>query len=300
MPPKLIFIFIDGIGLGAAGDLNPFATHCLPGFELLSDGQSWTEGAKPIRSDNHCFFGIDAQLGVEGLPQSGTGQASLFTGINCASLAGRHFGPYPHSTSKAAIAESNIFTRLGQLGQPVAFANAYPPVFFEHAKKRNRWSVTTRMCLDSKTEIRTLGHLENNTAVAADITGRGLAVGLNLPVLAINETTAAENLLKLASFNSLTLFEYFHTDKAGHKQSQKDAASCLLSLSRFLTRLVELSLESETTILLTSDHGNLEDLSVKTHTLNPVPFIALGPCAISFSRVTSLTHVTPVVESLFV
>ena len=45
---------------------------------------------------------------------------------------------------------------------------------------------------------------------------------------------------------------------------------------------------------MTSDHGNLEDLSTKTHTRNPVPLFAYGKHHAEFtSRVKNLTHVVP-------
>ncbi len=48
-------------------------------------------------------------LGVEGLPQSGTGQTSIFCGVNASKIVGKHFGPYPYSTLIPIIKEKNIF-----------------------------------------------------------------------------------------------------------------------------------------------------------------------------------------------
>jgi len=46
--------------------------------------------------------------------------------------------------------------------------------------------------------------------------------------------------------------------------------------------------------ILTSDHGNIEDMSVHSHTTNPVPLVAFGPEADAFKAgVNSLTDVTP-------
>jgi len=68
---------------------------------------------------------------VEGLPQSGTGQATLFTGVNCAERVGRHFGPYPHSTTHEILRDHNLFRRVEDASTPVngqthaaTFANA--------------------------------------------------------------------------------------------------------------------------------------------------------------------------------
>ncbi|MDO9170716.1 MAG: hypothetical protein Q7W29_02680, partial [bacterium] len=57
----------------------------------------------------------------------------------------------------------------------------------------------------------------------------------------------------------------------------------------------------ETLVLLTSDHGNLEDLSTRSHTRNPVPLLAWGPGAATLlARCTRLDEVTPALLSLLV
>jgi alkaline phosphatase len=51
-------------------------------------------------------------------------------------------------------------------------------------------------------------------------------------------------------------------------------------------------------VLVTSDHGNVEDLSTRTHTLAPVPVLAFGPAAARVGGVRDLTHVAPLVAEL--
>lgn len=295
----ILLVFIDGIGLGPPGDFNPFSFLSLPGFELLSGGNSFDDESPELNGAKHIYRHIDAGLGVPGLPQSGTGQASLFTGINCAEAAGRHFGPFPHSSSRPILASYNVFSQVKSLGLDVAFANAFPPIFFKHAHKRNRWSVTTRSCLESDTRIRNLDDLEKGQAVAADITGQRLVDHLGLKINVSSETEAAVNLADLSSRNAFTAFEYFHTDKAGHARSHEEAEKCLVSLSSFLVQLVAESFNRTLTLVLTSDHGNLENLAIKTHTENPVPFVAFGELAPSFYGVRSLVDIVPgVIDAL--
>lgn len=291
MQHRILFIFIDGIGIGLPGPSNPFSFLALPAFETLACGQSWTSASDRVNDPYSRFHGIDATLGMPGLPQSGTGQATLFTGFNCAASAGRHFGPFPHSSSRDIIKQHNLFAQVIGLGHTVAFANAYPPVFFEHSLRRNRWSVTTRSCLDAGVEIRTLDHLSRREGVAADVTGERLRAGLGLPVSAVQESEAADTLVSIAAKHRFTLFEYFHTDKAGHARSADEAEKCLLSLDRFLQRIYNTISGTDITLVLTSDHGNLEDLSIKTHTRNPVPLAVFGPGAASFQDVGSIQDV---------
>jgi len=48
--------------------------------------------------------------------------------------------------------------------------------------------------------------------------------------------------------------------------------------------------------VLISDHGNIEDLSTKGHTRNPVPCIAIGSRHEEFAReIKNLTHITPTI-----
>jgi bisphosphoglycerate-independent phosphoglycerate mutase (AlkP superfamily) len=64
--------------------------------------------------------------------------------------------------------------------------------------------------------------------------------------------------------------------------------------------VLEASDLSRLTVVLTSDHGNIEDLSTRSHTLNSVATLAFGLASEHFaSRVRSLTDITPaIVETL--
>lgn len=288
---NILFVFIDGLGVGRDDPgSNPLARHSPPHLNRLmsSDG---------FESERFLYRSIDANLDIEGLPQSGTGQATLFTGVNCARLAGRHFGPYPHSTSHETIATKNVFLRVTQLTgdrESAAFANAYPPPFFKRSRRRDRWTVTTRCCIDAGIKIRDLDDLAAGRAVAADVTGVGL-VNAGFAVTPVTEHKAAEALVDLATRHRLTIFEYFLTDKAGHSQSMTMAGTVLATIDIFLKSVTERIDRLPITLIMTSDHGNIEDLSTKTHTRNPVPFAALGPAAQKFAGVRSLTDVAPAV-----
>ena len=320
MPEHVLFLFVDGIGLGPPGPDNPFSNGEWQGFSRLSSGQPWTSQADDVKSERRLFRPIDARLGVEGLPQSGTGQATLFTGINCAEVVGRHFGPFPHSSTKEIIADKNLFTRLkrrngagdtsaengtpdagdssaagvaSSMGEePAAFANAYPPIFFEANRRRGRWTVTTLACRAAGLKIRGIDELTAGEAVAADLTGDGWRRKLDLSVPTRTESEAARHLHALHLRHRLTLFEYYLTDKAGHGRLD-DPDAVLASFDRFLAGLLDVFDPEESLLLLTSDHGNLEDISIKTHTTNPVPLAAYGRGAHFFKEVAGLAGVTP-------
>jgi bisphosphoglycerate-independent phosphoglycerate mutase (AlkP superfamily) len=50
----------------------------------------------------------------------------------------------------------------------------------------------------------------------------------------------------------------------------------LPELASFINAFLESVNLDETTVILTSDHGNLEDLSIRNHTLNDVPTVVWG------------------------
>jgi bisphosphoglycerate-independent phosphoglycerate mutase (AlkP superfamily) len=54
------------------------------------------------------------------------------------------------------------------------------------------------------------------------------------------------------------------------------------------------------TVVVTSDHGNLEDGRSTAHTTNPVPTIAIGPGRDAFHSIHALTDVAPAILSLLV
>ena len=296
-PAHVTLVFLDGVGLGADTADNPFAHLVLPHFERLAGRQRWTADATPIAEATHLFRPIDATLGMEGLPQSGTGQATLFTGINCAERAGRHFGPYPHSTSKPVIAEHNLFVRLRDAGRAGAFANAYPDRFFRFAEERNRWTVTTLCCIEAGIPLRREADLRAGDALTAEITAAAWRERLGLDVPVITEDEAGRRLARLSHSADLTLFEYYLTDKAGHSQDADRAATVLRTLDAFFGGLLD-ALGEDDLLVVTSDHGNLEDLGLKTHTRNPVPLVALGAGADGLAEVQSLTDVTPALAAL--
>src|SRR3954468_19175091 len=85
---SLFFIFLDGVGLAPAGPDNPLADADMPAITALLGGP--LAAGRAQAHDRLLLRGIDATLGIPGLPQSGTGQTALFTGVNAAALHGRH------------------------------------------------------------------------------------------------------------------------------------------------------------------------------------------------------------------
>ena len=296
---RLLFVFLDGVGLGPPGPANPFSTTEDSVFRRLGGGD-WTRALPETTSPDHLVRHLDATLGVEGLPQSGTGQASLFTGVNCAERVGRHFGPFPHSATHEVLDHDNLFHRVQALASaptPAAFANAFPPQFFDASSRR--WTVTTRCCAGAGVPLRDLDALRAERAVTADLTADAWRDALHLDVSPRAAPQAAQHLFNTHREHLCTLFEYFQTDKAGHGRGDLAPDAVLGRLARFLGRLLDLLDPARDTLLVTSDHGNVEDTSHTQHTRNPVPLVVHGWAAPYFENARDLTDVTPgIVDAL--
>jgi 2,3-bisphosphoglycerate-independent phosphoglycerate mutase len=293
---RTVFLFLDGVGLGKTDpDVNPMFRARLPHLRSLLGGKLPHLGLRRISSDHAVAIPLNATLGVAGLPQSGTGQATLFTGVNAAKLMGKHFGPYPATTILPLVESGNIFRQYKSRGRSVCFANAFPKQFFEYAASgKRRLSVTTLSCRFAGVPLCDAESLGRDESVSADITrARWPELGYpDLPIITPRE--AGKHLWSITARHSFTLFEYWLTDYAGHGRDMATAVETLERFDGMLGGLLEDFDPKECTLILTSDHGNIEDLSTKTHTRNPVPCILAGRKHRELSSVLkSLIHVTP-------
>jgi hypothetical protein len=278
----LVLVFVDGLGWGGKDPArNPLA-HPACGF--LRDLYE-TYGKR-----------TNACLGISGLPQSATGQTALLTGTNAAQVIGRHREGFPNEALRRIIRNNNVFSQLLSFNLKVTFANAYQRQRYADIPHR---SVTTVATFSAIGKVRGLGDLRRGRAVYQDITNRYL-IDQGHAVPLITPEQAGENLAGIVRLHHFTLFEYFKTDRAGHSQDLTRALAVLLELQCFLAVLTGAIDRRDTLFILTSDHGNIEDLAVKTHTCNPVPTAAVGLDAAGFlAGVESITDLTPAIVRFF-
>lgn len=296
---SILFLFFDGVGLGEANDLNPFFSGPTPFISSLLGGKKMTKEAVGGDYENASLLALDARLEVAGLPQSATGQTALFTGMNAAKLLGYHLNGFPNKPLRAVLAEKGIFLQLQRHSLLGTFANAYRPQFFKELEQglKGYYSCSTLITYYGGLSYRSLEDLQQGDAVYMDITNTVLRrLGFDLPLFTPQE--AGEILLKIAAPHALTLFEHFLTDIAGHNRDMNFARETVATLDTFLETLVN-NLPPGDLLLLTSDHGNLEDLSTKGHTLNPVPALVVGKERASLVKSLaaggSITAVTPAI-----
>ena len=285
--PRLhtIFILVDGLGMGVADPaVNPIHEGACPCLESLM-----ARHAVPI----------DAGLGVPGIPQSATGQTTMLTGVNAQQEMGRHVEGFPGPRLKAIIRRQNIYGLLRERGASATFANAYFVHELDDVRRRRVQSVTTVAALSAFRKVRDRAAMERNEAVYQDITRASLRErGYEGSLVTPEE--AAGHLAGIAAEHDFTLFEYFQTDRAGHKGDPGEIAAVLSLLDRFVAGVLPRVREAGWLFVLTSDHGNIEDSRVRSHTDNPVPFVAVGARAeFLLGSVHSLLDVTPAIVGLY-
>jgi hypothetical protein len=298
----VLFVFVDGVGAGAPDpEVNPLAR----GEFLLS---RFADGSgAPLPRGGRAGL-ADARLGVPGRPQSATGQATILTGENAAALVGRHLLGYPDRRLRDLLERRSIFRRLAEAGRRATFANAYPVDYLRAlgfdapgapelpVRRRVRASATTVAFAAGGGAFRTFADARAGAGLTHDLTAsRAAELGIDLPRRTPEE--AAEVLWGLACQADLAAFEFFETDEAGHARSMDRALDALSRLDRFLRALAG-RLGPDDALLVTSDHGNLEDLSTRNHTLAPVPVLGFGRAAGRVEEVRDLTRVAPLLLEL--
>jgi hypothetical protein len=290
---RILFLFLDGVGLAPEGSNNPFSYIPMPAFESLL-GERLLLGGEPREANSDLIFqALDAQLGVPGLPQSATGQTALFTGVNAPAAVGGHVTAHPTSLLREIIARESVLKRAAEAGASVLFANAHSQRFWEMVEhRRRRLGASTLTAMAAGAPIPDLDALRRGQAVLWDITHEigNQYLEYQLPILSPNE--AGRRLARLADSYDLVLFESFLPDLAGHRRLEPEWV--LTRLDGFLGGILAHK-APDVTLVLSSDHGNLEDTSTKAHTMNPVPLVVLGPGTSWFKGSNSIMDVAPAI-----
>ncbi len=309
--PRIIMIFVDGVGIGEPDpSLNPVAASGSAFFSLDRSGIA------PVALDGR-QAPVDARLGVAGTPQSATGQTTLLSGFNAAAEIGAHRVGFPNAELRRILLRRNVLTSVLESGRRAAFVNCYPVnadflngfVTLDPdgsfktrgavpASVLRRISATTAAALAARQRLRDLDDLGREESLFHDFTNRRLREeGIDVPERSPAE--AGRILARIARNLDFTLYEHFLTDRAGHAADHDASIEVVKNLDGFLSGLLETALADGATVLLTSDHGNIEDSSTGSHTTNPVPATFWGSHAEERAgSVRSLTDVHDVIVSV--
>ncbi|MCG6169503.1 metalloenzyme [Leptospira sanjuanensis] len=281
----IFYMFIDGIGFGPNDPAtNPFARYAKSFFLPLADKPIPEESSEILK--NTVFLKTDASLGIKGLPQSATGQTSLWTGINACKVLQRHLSGFPTFTLKKIISKYSIIRVLDEHGFKADLLNCYSPAFAEHIKKNPRHvSASTLIQMASDRPLKTMEDLRNGKGLYMDITheylrefSQGFLEESDDLFRVRNPFETGKSIVQNCKEEDYTLciYEFFLTDKVGHKMNWEAAEKYIGELESFLKGVTEALDPKSDQLIVTSDHGNLEDLTVDVHTVNQVPTILYG------------------------
>jgi hypothetical protein len=278
-PEKVVWIMLDGVGLAPGGPGNPFDASQNDNSSLPALRSLGVSAPSQTRAPGFVAHPVDATLGVPGLPQSGTGQTTLLTGLNAAARLGHHHGPWPGPTLRPLL-ERSLPVGLGRAGLAVRLANHYPQGYLDALQSGRR-----RL---------------NAIALAATKGGARLEAGGVPPPLDDPERPGAVPLQTVRGWGrdlaaapaDLTILDAWWSDHLGHHGTLEEAVEHARRLEALLAGVLEARPEG-TLVLLTSDHGNFEDTTRRTHTRAPVPLAAVGPGADAFAGVRDLSGVAP-------
>jgi len=307
---RVIFVFIDGAGIGRADADNPF-------FQCGSLFLPFWQGAM-VLPDGTPLAAIDATLGIPGAPQSASGQTALFCGATADEIGNRHVNGYPDRNLRAVILEKNLLSRLAGMGIKARYLNAYPAhdelfsarhvriqadgrFWFsaEFPEKFKRMiSVTSCMLLASGQKPFGETDIRARRSLYQDFSNRQLiARKLDLPEF--SPLQAATIMANAAKGYGFLLYEYFQTDIYAHRSQFTECVSLIRDLDALVGSLLSRLDKKRDTLVLTSDHGNLEDFHTRGHSRNPVPFLAWGRHGDTLrNKVESLSDVTPALLEL--
>jgi len=294
--PRALFVFVDGIGVGRPGAQNPF--DGAPVDVLASCAGRDGGGDRSVVRGR-----LDATLGHPGLPQSATGQSVLFTGHDAIAVAGGHRSGYPSRRVAELVSRESFLAEARARGLTAGFLNAFEPGRARRlasiargeseAPRHRRPSASALAALANGGTLMTFDDAREGRAATFDLTGEVCrAFGLDAPEVTV--AGAARAVARGAAELDVALFELFLTDKAGHAQDTTWARREILATERFLEALFGAVDPRKQLVVVTSDHGNLEDLSTRSHTRAPVPLLAYGAGAAEFVQgAESLLDVAP-------
>jgi 2,3-bisphosphoglycerate-independent phosphoglycerate mutase len=234
---------------------------------------------------------------VDGLPPAATGQAVLMTGINIPAELGYHYGPKPNPQVASYLKNGNtLFSWLRAKGKKAALLNAYPPRYFSGIESGKRlYSSIPLAVTNAGYSLFTQEDFFEGKALSADFTGHGWRSMLEIaeaPLRSAQESGA--KLAELARAYDFSMFEYWASDYAGHKQNMEWAIQQMEVFDGVLEGLVNAWDLDEDLILVTSDHGNMEDLSTRRHTHAKVPGLVIGAKHKTFAEgLRDLTGIAP-------
>ncbi len=298
----ILLLFLDGIGLGDDDpSVNPFAIAHTPTLHLLSNGQRWLRSTGRQDNDLAGFLPTDAQMGVPGRPQSGTGQATILTGRNVPQIIGEHYGPKPNAATRAILAQDNFFMRVTRQGKKAALLDAYPEgLHHDIARGKTLRSSIQQAAHEAGQPMFGMDELKAGAALTPEWTGKSWHQYLGLTDTPIYTPREAGRQLVILSRNyDFAMHSHWMTDWVGHRGPLERGVELLELFDEVMAGVLESWQPDEGLVIITSDHGNMEEIGNRNHTENDVPTVVIGNRKADFARdFHALTDIFPRMAAL--
>lgn len=298
--PFVHIFFLDGVGLGDSDPAgNPFLGASLPHLRDLFGDHWFLQRETPIITKRASFIPTDANLDMPGRPQSATGQATILTGRNVPRLVGEHYGPKPNPAVAEVIGQGTLFKEVAAAGGRAALITPYPQGYFDAIESGKRLlSAVPLAASQAGLRLMSADDLRRGQAVSPDFTGQGWRDHLgyaDIPVLTPEE--AGKQIAAIAGDYDFSFFEHWPSDQTGHRGSLAEASGHLELIDRVIGGLLAAWDDRAGLLIITSDHGNIEEKNHRQHTRNPVPTILVGNQHARYAAcIRSLTDIAPVVR----
>jgi hypothetical protein len=272
--------FMDGVGLGGDDPLvNPFVTARMPALTGLLGPGWYLAGRGRITTERLSLAPTDACLGMPGKPQSATGQATILTGLNVPRIIGQHYGPKPNDAIAGILRRGSLFHQVMAEGKPATLLTPYPQRYFDAIQSGHRmYSAVPLAAVSAGIPLMTSNDLRAGRAVSPDFTSQAWRDFLgytDIPLLSL--PAAGERIAALASTYAFSFFEHWPSDNSGHRGTLDEAVEHLEAIDGALGGLINAWDDQAGLLIITSDHGNIEEKDHSRHTMNPVPTMLVGP-----------------------
>jgi hypothetical protein len=298
----ILMIFLDGVGLGADDPVhNPLAAAHLPTLSALANGQRWLASTGRQESERATFIPTDPRLGVPGRPQSATGQAAILTGLNVPQLIGEHYGPKPDDRVRQYLDEASFFKQVRDRGGQAALLDAYPPALHHDiARGKTLRSSIQQAAYAGGQALMTLDDLKAGRALTPEWTGQAWRTYLKLNDTPVYTPLEAGRLLVAISREyDFAMHSHWMTDHVGHRGPLARGVEILEAFDGVMAGVLDAWDDDEGVVILTSDHGNLEDLSSRNHTENDIPTVLIGHARTGIAdSIRSLVDYVPAMRML--
>jgi 2,3-bisphosphoglycerate-independent phosphoglycerate mutase len=283
----VLMIFVDGIGLGDDDPaVNPFAAATLPVLTALTNDHRWLRDTGWQESERAIFIPTDANLGIPGRPQSASGQAAILTGLNVPQLIGEHYGPRPNPAIREILAQDNLFKQVVAGGKTAALLEAYPPRFHEAIDSGKRLRSSYQQALhEAGLPLFTEKEVYSGDALTVDWVGEGWRTELaytDTPLYTPYD--AGVRMVELSRRYDFAFFSHWFTDVIGHRGPFEQGVRILELFDMVMAGALDTWDDDEGLMIITSDHGNMEDLSHGKHTDNLVPTLVIGAHKAEFAE----------------